>query len=96
MRVDVTQMDIDRGVRSHACACPVAIALKRVTRPDVRSIVMGVQITVTRRFPFQPDDDYYVRSPESVVAFITRFDRNQSVEPFSFDLDIPEALCAST
>ena len=89
--VSVTQEDIERGREGGFIAqnCPIARALRRARFPDA---TVGLQFLGD--FP-----DYVVhfqkggrfRSlPESAQQFAFEFDIGRSVEPFSFELEVPE------
>jgi hypothetical protein len=79
MIIHVTQEDIDNGVRQDCRCCPVALALKRVARIQ-RVFLGGVSLSPTKIIWFPPE----------VKRFIERFDWRNTVQPFSFELDIPD------
>ena len=79
MKIDVTQEDIDRGVKGACTQCPVALALARAF-PDVYVDVATTQLLV---------GDEFIRAPSVVSIFIEDFDDGEPVQPFSFDLDLP-------
>lgn len=78
--VEVTQADINFGIRMSSCDCPVAMAIQRKTRMPIR---VGANLIT---WP-----SCNVQHPPAVRQFITQFDRGKFVEPFSFDLEIPAA-----
>lgn len=82
MRIDVTQEDIDKGVKKCHCTCPIALALKRQTRVAYE-VSDDCVVAVTDRFAHG--------LPEHASSFIRAFDMGLIVAPFSFELDIPEA-----
>lgn len=92
MRVDVTEEDILNGTPMNCNACPVALALKRVSpgmtwsvnRISIKLIGIGGRLmsdlVVKARF----------RTPDQVRRFMLNFDGGDMVSaaPFSFDLPI--------
>jgi hypothetical protein len=85
--INVTQEHIDKGLRRQCSKCPVALAIKDVCKPETYVNVSSV-IYVGGKFS--------KAAPLDVERFIGRFDGSFSVEPFSFDLDIPAELLAET
>ncbi len=83
MLVEVTQDDIDNGMRCSSVACPVSIAFLR------RGCSMA---HVTYEYINTSNDDFSVvyNVPTIVKEFIYRYDRNLPVQPFSFT--IPDNL----
>lgn len=88
VRVEVTQKDIDEGRANvrHIKAfggcvadeCPVALALNREVHAF--SSVTPAHIRFGK---------VEIKSPTSVQRFISKFDRNNEVKPFTFTLEIP-------
>jgi hypothetical protein len=73
----VTQEHIDKGERCYVTCCPVALAIKDVA-PN-RQVVVSQAIRVgARAFEMQP----------VIARFISDFDSNRKVEPFTFELEI--------
>jgi hypothetical protein len=84
MKILVTADDIENGLRNNCFQCPVALAIFR-TLPTSR-----VKVTETRTSIWDMDGRvkvYY--TPLTVSQFIRKYDHEQFVEPFSFELDIP-------
>jgi len=81
VRVEVTEADVVNGIPKDSCDCAVALALRRVTEP-VKVGPCWVELN---------GSDALVPLPAEAVAFIRRFDRGEPVEPFAFDLELPEA-----
>lgn len=78
MRIEVTQEDIDRGVRNCNRGCPVARAIRRCSGETCVS-VGDTGCTVGRKRHTLPAE---------AVARIRAFDRpNGVMVPFAFDLD---------
>lgn len=75
MRIDVTQEDIDSGLRYNSIQCPIARAMYRAGLTDV----------YVYRHRIRADDIEY-RPDERVATFIFQFDGGLSVQPFSFIL----------
>lgn len=77
MRIDVTQYDIDNGIRCDSKLCPVAIALRRTTG---RICEAGASLLWI--------GNYGCDQPDDVKNFINNFDGGRAVEPFSFELEM--------
>ena len=80
VRVDVTQEDIDKGLRGNAFSCPIARAIDRLAVCDC--VEVG-------------DDEIYldaqgVPMSHEALCFVSDFDSGNMVEPFHFDLALPE------
>ena len=45
MNIEVTQKDIDMGVPSNSCKCPIAIALKRHLKSDDIKVCLSTEMT---------------------------------------------------
>lgn len=82
MKIQVTQEDINQGVRACTNNCAVALALKRAGFPFVQVHSKSV-ITKMR-------DDFTVAEsiplPEEVAFFIDSFDDGDPVGPIEFEL----------
>jgi hypothetical protein len=83
--VDVTQNDIAHGRRGLCRECPAALAMERagIVEPRVRNTELWLRTAHEHRL-------VKVRLPESAAKFIDDFDANRTVEPFSFQIDIPD------
>lgn len=77
--VKVTQDHIDRGEPESCISCPVALAARDV----------GIRVDVYAEAVVFHHNYKTVRPPDSVSAFVERFDQNATVEPFEFYLEIP-------
>lgn len=77
MKIRVTQKHIRRGVAGESQACPIALALHEAT--GHRFIVDSSELM---------DDVWSVRfrAPASVSRFVERFDQEDAVKPFTFNL----------
>lgn len=79
--IDVTQDDINKGIKENCRFCPVALAVQR-TFNDPEMDVFSPCI--------KNCEEDRVASPSSVCDFIDRYDNGESVQPFSFEIDVPE------
>lgn len=90
VRVQVTQADIDNGERAEPCLCPTALAIKRVfpaCDPSVDGVMIELRID---------GKTWFTDVPESVREFVEAFDEEWPVEPFGFDLDVPDLLAGAS
>lgn len=83
--IHVTQEHINNGRRRQCSQCPVALAIKDVCKPK-SDVHVGIRILIGNKFA--------KHTPLDAERFIGRFDSSCSVEPFSFELDIPSELLA--
>lgn len=87
MLIEVRQSDIDRGERSCAQGCPIALALRRATG-DVWSIYpdaggwWATDPFRHRTFMLPPEAQAFARSYD--------YRRGEPVQPFTFDLPLEE------
>ena len=78
MKITITKSDIRKGVKCNFRFCPVAKALRRITkRRDVWVDLRGAKIK-----------NWYYDLPEVARCFISDFDLGHPVQPFSFDLPV--------
>lgn len=89
IRVDVTNEDIKEGYPGAFAACPVALAFRRRMAVPTGQVVAVAEGWI--RWGEDLADCREARYPESVDAFIDRFDDGGPVSPFSFDLEVPDA-----
>jgi hypothetical protein len=89
--IQVTEEDIKKGKRKDACACPIALALRRLLPRRYHAHVskrfisgcdgpMNNQPTRGGKVRYCLD----VKTPDVARDFIKRFDRGLLVEPFEF------------
>ena len=78
MRVEVTRQCIERGKRSYAYGCPIALALRSVGEASV-----SMHSVLVEEQQFMPSD--------RVATWISRFDAGQPAEPFTLVLQNGEA-----
>lgn len=83
MKIEVTQKDIDNGVQGECQSCPIALAFKR-TSNSKRVYVNTKSIDVCHRGN-QGVKTYEL--PKKAQTFVKRFDRQEPVKPFSFELE---------
>jgi hypothetical protein len=80
--VEVTQEDIDSGMPKICSQCPVALAMRRA---EGRVWMVGYGVLELLQAPYS-----VVTAPTGVTQFISDFDRNNPVAPFSFTINLPE------
>ncbi len=88
--INVTQEDIKQGCSGNARNCPVARAIVRAL-----NLTLGRVSVSNNLFIYMKDDVHHLgamRTPDSVLQFIARFDTGCAVEPFSFELEIPDTV----
>ena len=83
MRIEVTQEDIDRGLKSSCYECPIAYAYKRKVKNKIR-LGFSVGTEYIDHFVGESQDRYML--PKEAKKFIRRFDQDQPVRPFSFEI----------
>jgi hypothetical protein len=83
-KIQLLQDDIDKGLPARSAFCPVARAIRRAC-PKIKQVNVGCS-------RIRLGDGQYITTPPEVCNFISAFDRHKPVEPFEFDLDIPEDL----
>lgn len=79
IQIDVTQEDIDTGIKEDAEACAIAKTLKRNGYKHVT--VGNDSITF-----YYKGIDWYATPPSIASEFISNFDEGELVKPFSFEL----------
>lgn len=84
MKIEVTQVDIDSGVRRNSVYCAVATAIGR-------TIPTATYITVTQQsIRLTLDDARHVYlTPPRVGEYVIAFDAGDEIKPFSFGLADP-------
>ena len=86
MKVTVTKSNINDGLRCNGKFCPTALALKEAV-PGVDWCVTWKHIKILTS---AGDIDKSIKSPQSVYEFIYKYDGNEAVEPFEFEIDYVE------
>lgn len=90
MRIDVTEFDIRWGKPRACYACPVVMAIDRVLNEKVNRYAVTASPLDIRIWD---KNDYYqekikiIKTPPEVGLFMDRFDTDNEVKPFSFELD---------
>lgn len=81
--INVTQQDIDSGIRGDCSLCPVARGVSRVfpCETNVANYYMYVRDQSEGRWR-------QAKLPDIAWAFITAFDAGLGVSPFSFEVDL--------
>ena len=78
-RIDVTQEDINCGLRGGSYSCPIALAVKRATKRD--KVAVGLRdICVSYGI--------YTPLPLEAQRFVRDFDRHAIVKPFTFVINL--------
>jgi hypothetical protein len=95
VHIEVTQDDIDSGIKCDHIRCPIGIAIERDTG-RVAS-VCGDKIRFRLESSAGPYHWYHwvgVDTPEVANDFIGTFDTEARVhsKPFSFDIEVPEGV----
>lgn len=83
MTVDVTAKDIRRGKPRRMMECPVSLALGRLTGDDWI-------VTSNNAMCMNEKRTCQLRLPAAVRDWIANYDDAVAVEPFSFELDVPQ------
>lgn len=87
---EVTERNIQLGVRQDCSFCPVAIAINKELDDSVQAFAMKNVLILQNKF--NKEFIYSVTWPLKVESFIEDFDANKQIKPFKFKLDIPEKL----
>jgi hypothetical protein len=82
VKIKVTAEDIATGVRCDSDLCAVAQAIYRQTRAGTASVGSDWIAVDSRSY----------ETPFEVAQFIDKFDDQEPVEPFEFELDLPIEL----
>lgn len=92
--VNVTQADIDAGMPGFGCDCPVALAVHRALPHLPGAYVYSYGVATSAHLEADPfgSVDVFADLPRAARDFITRFDGSEQVEPFSFELELPDEL----
>ncbi len=93
VKVEVTFDDIANGTPGACRDCPIALALERLLSDRVLFVVelgclswAGPTIGAHGSIPM----------PQAAADFIEGFDRGYEVEPFGFEIELPDELLAVT
>lgn len=85
---EVTQEDIDHGIRYSCRECPIARVINRTFSKEI--LVDGANLSV----PFCADivgiiEYKLFELPQEVKNSIRDFDKQLKVEPFTFEMELP-------
>lgn len=80
LKVEVTAEDIAAGVPSDCQECPIALALKRAG---------VIEPAVAKTWFLAGKGADMVNLPPLGWSFVIEFDNGRKVEPFSFEIDVP-------
>ena len=86
--IEVTDDDIFDGIKSSCHSCPIALA---ATRINVARIISVNSSTMVVRNSYARNSDY-ILLPIEAIDFIEAFDADQKVEPFSFEIEVPDVI----
>lgn len=81
--INVTQADIDAGVKQECFRCPIALAARRVFDHDVSvddEYIIHYASTEVKA-------DFYAL-PDEARQFVQHFDHGDPVTPFSFEVSL--------
>lgn len=88
IRINVTQRDIEHGIRGDSSRCMVVVALARAV-PNASRIEVDTQ---TIRFTDGDGDRWAYITPPIAEAYVVEFDAGDPIEPFAFTLDRERAV----
>jgi len=83
MKITVTQKDIDKGLKSSCYECPIAHAFKRKVKNQIR---YGFAVNSASIEYLTEDMWHRYALPKEAKQFIQRFDCDQPVKPFTFEV----------
>ena len=83
VRINVTQRDIERGIRFTSYTCPIAWAARR--HPELKGCLVAPD-----SLAFDNSGWVWVPLPEKACGFVDSFDGGRPVQPFSFTLELPD------
>lgn len=86
VNVEVTQEDIDKGIREDSCECPIARALKRFgyRSVDVEDDCAGFYVKNADKSGMCTSYLFYL--PKKAIKFVSKFDNGEQVAPINFVL----------
>ncbi len=80
MKIQVTQEDINQGVRQECEKCPIALAVIRAIGPQAATM----RISVDDAWVDIGEESWCL--PRSAARFVSDFDSGKAVTPFEFEL----------
>jgi len=81
IRVEVTALDIEEGIPSVSCRCPLARAIKRAT--GLRKVWVFGDVVEFKQYKS-------AKLPRKCAEFVKAIDIGNWVKPFSFSFKLPE------
>jgi len=88
MKVKVTQYHIDNGIPCSTDSCPIAQAINELDDKDYPKDAEGGVSVVGGEVSFDYKDfTYDIPLPDIARDFIVKFDSDENVAPFEFELD---------
>jgi hypothetical protein len=85
-KIQVTAADIAHGLAGDCEECPIALAIYRaLSDAGVRVGTGGVTL-------YREGTNAMLALPEAATKFIVRFDHDEPVAPFEFELDVPDEV----
>lgn len=86
-KIEVTRDHIKKGIRANGSSCPIAIALIPLLKASHYPVVYTgyVSFTVPNRW-----HSINLNMPGEATIFLNDFDKGLNVDPFTFELDIPD------
>ena len=92
IHVEVTQEDIASGVTFDCSKCPIARASTRALRiagvpAEIDAAYLGITVRATRDLR-----KHTISTPTRVSRWMRDFDLGKPVQPFAFDLEIPDEV----
>ena len=93
LAIAVTNEDIQHGYRNDPCLCPVALAAIREILSSREIVALSVhtselycwQVSNGKLMP-----EFHIKLPEEVGNRIATYDRTGRMEPFSFEIEVPD------
>lgn len=84
MKIDVTEQDIQDGMKDDIYSCPIALAATRVLKKRKGLIV----VVKNKSISFWDDytDIQKITLPKNAQNFIDKLDSEKKVKPFSFTI----------
>jgi hypothetical protein len=94
LTIAVMEEDIRNGERGNRCNCPTARAVYRElsSHYDSNVQVNVFRLTISCRVRTRAGDVYTIRGhmPEEVCGHISTYDKTGEMEPFTFEIEIPD------
>ena len=91
MLIQVTQEDIDCGVKKSAANCPWARAFRRVMKPEFVVMAGMEHLWIMKK----AGDDPIHKIELPGASWRKDFDQGRPVTPIEFDYPLPEEVCKS-